>query len=73
MSSQLERQTYSADEAFALLGMKRSTGFDALKNGTFPVKVIRVGKRYYIPRAPLDELLSYEPKPTVQQEQQPNE
>ncbi|CAN5693429.1 hypothetical protein BH23CHL5_BH23CHL5_28370 [soil metagenome] len=53
----LETRTYTADEAFALLGVPRSTGFDLLRRGTFPCRVIRAGKRYYVPRAELDALL----------------
>jgi hypothetical protein len=51
------RRTYNADEAFALLGMARSTGFDLIKRGQFPAPVIRAGRRIYIPRDPLDRLL----------------
>ena len=52
------RRTYDADEAFALLGMARSTGFDLIKRGQFPAPVIRAGRRIYIPKEPLDRLLS---------------
>ena len=52
------RRTYDADEAFALLGMARSTGFDLIKRGQFPPPIIRAGRRIYIPKEPLDRLLS---------------
>jgi predicted DNA-binding transcriptional regulator AlpA len=52
------RRTYDADEAFALLGMARSTGFDLIKRGQFPAPVIRAGRRIYVPKEPLDRLLS---------------
>ncbi len=52
------RRTYDADEAFTLLGMARSTGFDLIKRGQFPAPVIRAGRRIYIPKEPLDRLLS---------------
>ncbi len=52
------RRTYDADEAFALLGMPRSTGFDLVKRGAFPVPVIRAGRRIYVPKEPLDRLLT---------------
>ncbi len=51
------RRTYDAHEAFALLGMARSTGFDLIKRGQFPAPVIRAGRRIYIPKEPLDRLL----------------
>jgi predicted DNA-binding transcriptional regulator AlpA len=52
------RRTYNADEAFSLLGMPRSTGFDLIKRRQFPAPVIRAGRRIYIPKEPLDRLLS---------------
>ena len=54
------RRTYDADEAFALLGMPRSSGFDLIKRGAFPVPVIKAGRRIYIPKEPLDRLLAGE-------------
>ncbi len=56
--SSAARRTYDADEAFALLGMARSTGFDLIKRGQFPAPVSRAGRRIYIPKEPLDRLLS---------------
>jgi hypothetical protein len=55
------RRTYDADEAFARLGIPRSTGFDLIKRGQFPVPVIRAGRRLYIPKEPLDRLLTGRP------------
>ncbi len=52
------RRTYDAHEAFTLLGMARSTGFDLIKRGQFPAPVIRAGRRIYIPKEPLDRLLT---------------
>lgn len=56
--NQPTRRTYDADDAFELLGMARSTGFDLIKRGLFPVPVIKAGRRIYIPKDPLDRLLS---------------
>ena len=36
------RACITADEAFAELGIDRTTGYRAIKEGTFPVPVIRV-------------------------------
>jgi hypothetical protein len=55
------RRTYDADEAFALMGMPRSTGFDLIKRGQFPIPVIKAGRRIYIPKEPFDRLLAGEP------------
>jgi hypothetical protein len=40
-----------------MLGIGRSLAYEAVRNGTFPVPVIKVGARYVIPRAPLEALL----------------
>lgn len=49
--------TYSIQEARKLLGIGKSAAYNAVKAGTFPVPVIKIGGRYVIPRQPLDELL----------------
>lgn len=52
-----ERPVISADEAFELLGIDRTTGYRAIKEGTFPFPVIRVGRLLRIPTAPLARML----------------
>ncbi len=52
-----ERPVITADEAFSLLHIDRSTGYKAIKEGTFPVPVLRVGRLIRIPTAPLTRLL----------------
>ena len=47
----------SAEQAFALLGIERKTGYRAIKDGSFPVPVIRVGRLIRVPTAPLARLL----------------
>ena len=47
----------SAEQAFALLGIERKTGYRAIKDGSFPVPVIRVGRLIRVPAAPLARLL----------------
>ena len=47
----------SAEEAFAILGVERKTGYRAIKEGSFPVPVIRVGRLIRIPTAALARLL----------------
>ncbi len=46
-----------ADEAFAELGIDRTTGYRAIKEGTFAVPVIRVGRLIRVPTAALRRLL----------------
>ena len=51
------RASITADEAFAELGIDRTTGYRAIKEGTFPVPVIRVGRLIRVPTAALRRLL----------------
>jgi predicted DNA-binding transcriptional regulator AlpA len=51
------RPFVSADEAFAFLGIDRTTGYRAILENTFPVPVIRVGRIYRVPAVPLRRLL----------------
>lgn len=51
------RPCLTADEAFAELGIDRTTGYRAIKEGTFPVPVIRVGRLIRVPTAALLRLL----------------
>jgi predicted DNA-binding transcriptional regulator AlpA len=51
------RACVTADEAFAELGIDRTTGYRAIKEGTFPVPVIRVGRLIRVPTAALRQLL----------------
>jgi len=48
----------SAEEAFAILGIERKTGYRAIKEGSFPVPVIRVGRLIRVPTAALSRLLA---------------
>ncbi len=50
----------SADQAFRCLGIDRTTGYRAIKTGTFPLPVIRVGRTIRIPTAALRRLLTIE-------------
>jgi excisionase family DNA binding protein len=51
------RSWLSAEEAFAELGIDRTTGYRAIREGTFPVPVIRVGRLIRVPTAALRRLL----------------
>jgi excisionase family DNA binding protein len=47
----------TADEVFAELGIDRATGYKAIREGTFPLRVVRVGRLIRIPTAAVRRLL----------------
>jgi predicted DNA-binding transcriptional regulator AlpA len=47
----------SAEEAFRHLGIDRTTGYRAIKDGTFPLPIIHVGRLLKVPTAALQRLL----------------
>lgn len=49
--------TYSVAEAAERLDVSADTAYRAIKDGTFPVPVISVGRRLRVPKAPLERLL----------------
>jgi predicted DNA-binding transcriptional regulator AlpA len=51
------RPVVSAEEAFDSLGIDRSTGYRAIRDGTFPVPVIRVGRLIRVSTIALRRLL----------------
>ena len=55
-----ERPVISAEEAFAELGIDRSTGYKAIRDGTFPLPIVRIGRRIKIPTIALRRLLLLE-------------
>ena len=59
----VDRPVISADEAFEHLGVDRTTGYRAIKEGRFPLPVIRVGRLIRVPTAPLWRLLNGEVEP----------
>lgn len=54
----MEQRTVTVEEAAKLLGIGRNTAYEAVRTDSFPTPVIKVGRRYLIPRAPLDRLLN---------------
>lgn len=52
-----DRPVISAEEAFAELGIDRSTGYKAIRDGTFPVPVLRIGRLIRVPTVALRRLL----------------
>ncbi len=47
----------SADEAFAILGIDRKTGYRAIREGSFPVAVVRVGRLIRVPSSQIVRLV----------------
>ena len=52
----MERQTVTVEEAAQFLGISRSTAYEAVRRGELPV--IRIGRRYVVPRQALERMLS---------------
>jgi excisionase family DNA binding protein len=48
----------SVEEAAALLGETRSTLYRAIKAGSFPLPIFRIGQRIRIPRRSVERLLA---------------
>jgi hypothetical protein len=59
----LERPVISADEAFGILGIDRGTGYKAIREGTFPVPVLHIGKLIRVPTVALLRLLMLDDAP----------
>ncbi len=55
------RPTIPVREAFALLGTSAPTGYEQIRQGNFPVPVLRLGRSLKVPTAPLLELLGLRP------------
>jgi predicted DNA-binding transcriptional regulator AlpA len=53
----LDQPVMSAEEAFAQLGIDRTTGYRAIRQGTFPLPVIRIGRVIRVPTNALRRLL----------------
>ncbi len=51
----IERQTLTVQEAGDILGISRSTAYEAVRRGELPV--IRIGRRLVIPRVAVERLL----------------
>ena len=56
---QIERRTFTVEEAAAQLGLCRNTGYAMAKNGSLPT--LRMGRRLLVPKAALDRLLDGPP------------
>lgn len=52
---QAERRTMTIPEAATLLGISRNSAYVAARKGELPV--VRIGKRFLVPRSALERLL----------------
>jgi excisionase family DNA binding protein len=59
-SSPVKRPLVTVEEAANLLGESRSTFYRAIKDGTFPLPVYRIGRRMKIPRLAVERLIAGE-------------
>jgi excisionase family DNA binding protein len=47
----------NVDDVAPLLGINRSTAFELIRRGTFPLPVLKLGRRLVVPRRAVEELL----------------
>jgi excisionase family DNA binding protein len=59
--NEFARLTITISEAAGILGISRSTAYESVRNGTFPVAVIKIGKRLVISRAAIEQVLGTPP------------
>jgi excisionase family DNA binding protein len=55
-----QRLTYSVEEAGEILGISRSSAYEAAYRGDIPT--LRIGKRILVPRIPFEKMLGKESK-----------
>ena len=51
----MEKMTLTVEEAGRILGISRSTAYEAVRRGELPV--VHIGRRLLVPRAALEKLL----------------
>lgn len=67
-----QRPVITAEEAFAELGIDRSTGYKSIRDGTFPVPVLRIGRIIRVPTVALRRVLLLDVE-DVQNQSEPTE
>ena len=55
------RPVLGAEEAFRLLGIGRTAGYEHIRQGTFPIEVLRLGRVIKVPTMPLLAALGLAP------------
>ncbi len=56
------RETHTLQEACKRLGIGKTLGYELARAGTFPVPVIKAGRRLLVSRTAVDRLLAGEPR-----------
>lgn len=54
----VESRTMSIDEAAKVLGIGRTTAYELSKQGRFPVRILRLGRKIRVSRTELDRYLA---------------
>lgn len=62
-----EKATLTVEEAATLLGIGRQLAYAKVKTGEIPA--IKIGRRFLVPRAALERLLTEPPKPVKLEEE----
>jgi len=57
-----DRPVLSAEEAFRELGIDRTTGYRAIRDGSFPIDVIHIGRAIRVPTIALRRVLQLDLK-----------
>jgi hypothetical protein len=57
VQASVERETVDAKVSFKILGVSKNSGYAAIQNGTFPLRVIHCGRRLLISKSSLRRLL----------------
>ena len=55
--ARLQRLTMNIDPVSDLLGINRSTAYELIRRGEFPLPVIQLGRRLVVSRKAVEELL----------------
>lgn len=53
------------ETAGSIFGLSRTQSYEAVKDGRFPVELVRVGRRMIVPTAPIRRLLGIDPQLTT--------
>ena len=61
-----DKQTLSVEEAAKVLGIGRNLCYERVKTGEIPV--IKIGRRFLVPRMALEKLLADPPTPNLTSE-----
>lgn len=58
-NGQARRLTLNVVEAASRIEIKRNKAYEMIRQGTFPLPIIRVGKRCVVPAAAVEEYLAH--------------